>query len=225
MEKIEMNSHEMINSYGLWGLVIINSLVFIIFAFSFTKPTTARDWRSFGAFSAFIVALFAEMYGFPLTIYFLSGWLSANYPNVDYYSHENGHLWHLLLNLRGDPHFNVIHILSIALVFGGFYLLSISWRVLYAAQKTHQLATTGPYSRIRHPQYVGFFLIMLGFLLQWPTILTLVMFPVLTYMYYRLSKSEEAEVMEEFGQEYVDYAERVPAYIPHFSKQKNAFNE
>lgn len=217
-----MESHDVIQSYGLWGLVIINSLVFIIFAFSFSKPTTPRDWRSFSAFSAFIVALFAEMYGFPLTIYLLSGWLSSNYPNVDFLSHENGHLWHVLFNLGGDPHFNPIHWLSIGLIFSGFVLLSASWGVLYAAQKNRQLAMSGPYNRIRHPQYVGFFLIMLGFLVQWPTILTLVMFPILTFMYYRLAKREEHEVEQEFGQIYLDYAARVPALIPKFRTKLDA---
>ncbi|OGI47594.1 MAG: isoprenylcysteine carboxyl methyltransferase, partial [Candidatus Muproteobacteria bacterium RBG_16_65_34] len=170
-------------AYGLWSLAIVNSLVFIVFAFSFYKPRTRRDWRSFGAFSAFIVALFAEMYGFPLTIYLLSGWLQSRYPGVDWFAHDAGHLLEMLFGWRANPHFGPFHILSFAFLGGGFWLLASAWRVLYAAQRTHTLATTGPYAWIRHPQYAAFVLIMFGFLVQWPTLLTLAMFPVLTYMY------------------------------------------
>src|SRR5690348_10636449 len=184
-------THDDAPAYGLWLLVILNSLVFIIFAFSFAKPKSSRDWRSFGAFSAFIVALFAEMYGFPLTIYLLSGWLSSQYPGLDLYGHNSGHLWHTLLGWKGDPRLDVLHILSNILIFAGFIVLSASWRVLYKAQQGHKLATTGPYARVRHPQYGGFILIMLGFLVQWPTIPTLVMFPILVTMYVRLARREE----------------------------------
>jgi len=90
------------SAYGSWILVAINSAIFIIFAFSFTHPRTRRDWRSFGAFSAFIVALFTEMYGFPLTIYLLSGSLGSRYPGLNLYSHSAGNLWHTLLGLKGD---------------------------------------------------------------------------------------------------------------------------
>ena len=45
------------SGYGLWTLVVLNSALFLMFAFSFLKPNTARDWRTFGAFGAFIVAL------------------------------------------------------------------------------------------------------------------------------------------------------------------------
>jgi len=201
-------------AYGLWLLVIINSLVFIMFAFSFTHPRTGRDWRSFGAFSAFIVALFTEMYGFPLTIYLLSGWLGSRYPGLDLLSHDAGHLWNTLLGWKGDPHFNPLHLLSNVFIFGGFILLYSAWKVLYEAQRTRTLATTGPYSYIRHPQYAGFTLIMLGFLFQWPTILTLLMFPVLVFMYVRLARREEREVLAEFGEAYAQYAAKTPAFLP-----------
>lgn len=118
-------------AYGLWTLVVINSLVFILFAFSFTKPRTARDWRSLGVFSAFIVALFTEMYGFPLTVYLLSGWITQRFPGIDPLSHESGHLWHTLLGLKGDPHFDILHLLSTVFIVGGFWLLASAWRVLH----------------------------------------------------------------------------------------------
>jgi protein-S-isoprenylcysteine O-methyltransferase Ste14 len=201
-------------AYGLWVLVVMNSLVFIIFAFSFGKPQSPRDWRSFGAFSAFIVALFSEMYGFPLSIYLMSGWLQTRYPGIDLMSHDSGHLWSTLFGLTGNPHFSVLHILSAFAIGGGFILLSSAWPVLLAAQKQGRLATTGRYGRIRHPQYVGFITIMFGFLLQWPTILTLVMFPFLVFMYVHLAHAEEAEARQAFGDAYARYAARVPGWFP-----------
>ena len=204
-------------AYGLWSLVVINVVVFTMFAFSFTHPRTARDLRSFGAFTAFLVALFTEMYGFPLTIYLLSGWLQRRYPGMDLLSHDNGHLWETLLGWRGDPHLNPLHLLSNILIAGGFILLAAAWRVLYAAQQAHRLATTGPYAHVRHPQYVGFVLIMLGFLVQWPTILTLAMFPILVWMYVRLARREEREVRAEFGETYARYAATTPAFVPRLS--------
>jgi protein-S-isoprenylcysteine O-methyltransferase Ste14 len=205
-------------AYGLWSLVVINSLVFIIFAFSFTKPHSPRDWRSFGAFAAFIVALFTEMYGFPLTIYLLSGWLQSRYPKLDLLSHDAGHLWWTILGLKGNPHFNILHILSTIVIFGGFILLSSAWEVLYKAQRSHTLATTGIYGRVRHPQYVAFITIMFGFLLQWPTILTLLMFPILVWMYTRLAFQEEREIRAEFGEDYDRYAANTPAFFPHWGR-------
>lgn len=207
-------------AYGLWFLVLINSAVFILFAFSFAKPRSRRDWRSLGAFSAFIVALFTEMYGFPLTIYLLSGWLGSRYPGVDFLSHDAGHLLEVLFGWRANPHFGPFHIASFALIGGGFWLLASAWKVLHRAQRTHTLATDGPYARIRHPQYAGFVLILFGFLLQWPTILTLAMFPVLAYMYLRLARREEREVEDEFGDAYRRYAAATPAFFPRLRQQK-----
>ena len=205
-------------AYGLWGLVLVNSIVFILFAYSFFKPRTPRDWRSFSAFSAFLVALFAEMYGFPLTIYFLSGWLQSRYPNVDWFSHDAGHLLEMLFGWKTNPHFGPFHVLSFALIGGGFVLIAAAWRVLYDAQQRRELATRGPYSYVRHPQYVGFILIMLGFLVQWPTLLTLAMFPVLTWMYVKLAHSEERKVIREFGETYRRYMVEVPAFLPRLNR-------
>jgi len=205
-------------SYGLWSLVLVNSLVFVIFAFSFAKPQSPRDWRSFGAFSAFLVALFTEMYGFPLTIYLLSGWLTSRFPGIDFASHDGGHLLEMMFGWRSNPHFGPFHLLSAFVIGGGFWLLADSWKVLYKAQRGRTLAITGPYARLRHPQYVGFILIMFGFLLQWPTLVTLVMFPILVTMYVLLAKREERESEAEFGEEYRRYAATTPAFIPQWGR-------
>lgn len=201
-------------AYGLWALVVLNSAIFVMFAFSFFELQTARDWRTFGAFAAFIIALFVEMYGFPLSIYLMSGWLRTKYPNLDLMSHNSGHLWSTLLGEKGDPHFGPLHIASYVFLGFGFYLLSSAWNVLHHAQRRRTLATSGPYARIRHPQYVAFVLILLGFLLQWPTLLTLLMFPILLVMYARLAVTEEAEMRKQFGADFDTYAARTPRFLP-----------
>lgn len=206
-------------AYGLWSLVIINSAIFIGFAFTFFKPRTPHDWRSFGAFSAFLVALFAEMYGFPLTIYLLSGWLQSRFPNVDWFSHDAGHLLEMMFGWQANPHAGPFHILSFLFIGLGFLLISIGWRALYEAQREHhRLATGGIYSYVRHPQYAGFILVMFGFLLQWPTLLTLAMFPVLVLMYIRLARAEERTAIAAFGAQYQRYRRAVPAFLPRLSR-------
>jgi hypothetical protein len=125
-------------------LVLINSAVFLIFAFSFTRPRTSRDWRSFGAFGAFILALFTEMYGFPLTVYLLSGWLGSRFPQTDPFSHDAGHLWHTLLGWKGDPHTDPLHLLSYAFMVGGFWLLAAAWPVLGGLEASRASPSTPP---------------------------------------------------------------------------------
>jgi protein-S-isoprenylcysteine O-methyltransferase Ste14 len=205
------------SGYGLWSLVIVNSLVFVIFAFSFARPQSPRDWRSFGAFSAFVVALFGEMYGFPLTIYLLSPWLASHFPGVDWYSHDAGHLLEMMFGWRVNPHFGPFHMLSLVFIGAGFWLLAKAWTVLYRARRSHRLAVDGPYARVRHPQYAGFILVMFGFLLQWPTLVTLAMFPVLVTMYVLLARREERESEASFGTFWRSYAERTPRFVPHWS--------
>ena len=209
-----MNPSMAQSEYGLWFLVVLNSLVFIIFAFSFAKPSRSRDWTSFGAFSAFIIALFTEMYGFPLSIYFLAPWLESRFPDINWFAHESGHFWEMIFGWKSNPHFGPFHWASLGLIFLGFSVLSAAWPVLHGALCSGTLAQTGIYARMRHPQYAGFVLIMFGFLLQGPTVLTLIMFPILVFMYVRLALREERDAEAQFGEMYSAYAAVTPRFWP-----------
>lgn len=207
------------SGYGLWPLVVINVVIFAFFAMSFFKPKTRRDWKAMGAFSAFLVALFTEMYGIPLTIYLLAGVLGGG-SGLDL-THNGGHLWAELIGWKGDPHLSPFHMASWVLIGGGFWLMSSAWQELWRAARADRLATPGPYAYVRHPQYDAFILVMIGFLFQWPTILTLIMFPILVVVYVRLARGEERAVRGRFGSEWDTYAGHTPGFIPRAPWSRN----
>lgn len=202
---------ELSYDYGLWSAVIFNVLFFLIFVVSFLTPKKRRDWRSLGVFMAFIVALFVEMYGFPLTIYILVSTLGSKFGLINPFGHLSGHLWGTLL---GAPDWAKVLICQIGSLFmiTGLVIMGIAWRKIHGAQG--QLVTDGIYSYVRHPQYSGLFMIILGMMIQWPTFATLLMWPVLMITYYRLAKKEEGELEKQFGEEYIYYKVRAAAFVP-----------
>ncbi|MGI9951751.1 isoprenylcysteine carboxylmethyltransferase family protein [Moorellaceae bacterium AZ2] len=184
------------------------------------KPRTKRDWKSMGALSAFFVALFTEMYGFPLTIYLLSSWLGEKYPVVDPFSHSNGHLLKVFLGNSPIISF-IVHPGTDILLVIALIMIYIGWKKIHKARG--QLVTDGIYKYIRHPQYAGFFLIIISFLIQWPTLITLIMGPILIWKYHSLAKSEEKEMLELFGEKYKEYLKTTPRYFPSFAHVRQSF--
>ena len=197
--------------YGFWSLVALNAALFIFFVLSFLAPVKRREWRSFGVFSAFVVALFTEMYGFPLTIYALTAVLGSRYPALNPFSHAAGHLWITLLG-GGALMSAIIHLVSNGLMLGGLILMGAGWRRIHKAKGA--LVTDGVYAWVRHPQYVGLFVITVGMLVQWPTIVTVATWPVLMAVYYGLARREEREAEVLFGEAYARYRDSVPMFIP-----------
>ncbi|MFQ6086479.1 MAG: methyltransferase family protein [Candidatus Bathyarchaeia archaeon] len=200
------------NWFGNWSIVFASIAFFTVFFLTFVTPTRKKDWRSLGLYEGFIVSLFTEMFGIPLTIYILSSFfglpLTAN-PS-------QGHLLAALLALTGvwdlETGVTVVMTVSILMLFVAGYLVVAGWRKVYSARET--LATDGVYSVVRHPQYLGIIIGTGAFLIQWPTIITVAMWPILTYAYIRQAKKEEQEMEKKFGEEYRQYKKRVPMLIP-----------
>lgn len=214
-----MHGENISYAYGFWSLVAVNAGLFAFFLLSFLTPLKKREWRSMGVTIAFFVALFTEMYGFPLTIYILTGILGSKYPALNPFSHASGHLW-LVLFGGGPAMMAVIHLISNGLVVIGFVIMWKGWKLIHGEKGG--LVTEGPYSYVRHPQYSGLFIVMTGMLIQWPTIITALMFPLLIYVYYRLSKREEEEMVKTFGDEYRRYQEKTPMFLPKWGGKGDA---
>ncbi len=198
-------------AYGMWPLVMINAGIFIFFVLSFLKPKRRWEWRSMGAFTAFVVALFTEMYGFPLTIYMLTSILGSRYPATNPFSHLNGNL--LAVFFGGSEYISgLLMFVGGAAMLVGLIIMGRAWKQVHKA--SGELVTSGIYDHVRHPQYFGLFLITVGMLIQWPTIITVVMWPILVFMYYRLARREEKEMADRFGEGYLAYQRKVPMLLP-----------
>lgn len=204
-------------AYGMWVVAAFNVGIFLFFILSFLKPRGSQEWRNMGVVTAFLVALFAEMYGFPLTIYLLSGWLGDAYPVLQPFSHKYGHLWVVVF---GGSTFAWTVVMGLSLVFMimGYLLLSKGWTQIHGARGG--MVKDGIYAYVRHPQYTGLLLVIVGFLIQWPTLLTVIMAPLMMYAYVHLARVEERRAKAEFGEEYDAYALKTPAFFPPLKQWK-----
>ncbi len=204
-------------AYGMWLFAAVNAGIFISFTLSYLKPKRRWEWRSLGAFSAFTVALFTEMYGFPLSIYVLTSVLGSRYPVTNPFTHANGNLWAVFLG-GSDYVSGFFMFLGTVAMIAGLVVMGKAWKQIHAAKG--ELVTAGLYQLVRHPQYFGLFLITVGMFIQWPTIVTAAMWPILMFMYYRLALREEKEMESAFGDRFAEYKRQVPMFLPRLGKAR-----
>lgn len=195
---------------GTWGLAIVVTVVVSWLLYRYLAPNSWKEWTRAGVLQAFIIAFYAEMYGFPLTIYLL-----ARFFGLDVAWTRGGNLW---VQLFGTPVAHIVAmVLGYAIVFAGASLVAEGWRTVHRARRESRLATAGVYAKIRHPQYTGLFMIIFGEgIVHWPTIVSVAAFPIIVRAYVLLARKEERDVLREFGNEYLEYRRRVPMFIPRF---------
>ncbi len=201
--------------YGRWGLVAIIVVIVSWILYRYVAPKNWREWAGAGLVQAFIIALYAEMYGFPLTIYLLTGFLGIDIP----LNAMPGHLWATLLGY-GRIGGMIEMLLGGAFILFGLLLLIGGWREVYFASRERRMAGGELYALMRHPQYVGIMLAVFGQIVHWPTIVTVALFPVIVFVYVRLARKEEKQMLDRFGQAYQDYSKQVPMFLPHWTAIK-----
>lgn len=181
-----------------WDLVVLSIAVHLFVLAIFIGSTFISPKKSIlssnSVLISFIIALYFEMYGIPLTIYLLQPVLTKSFIYIIY------------------PIPLPIRILGSLLILAGFVLIYLGWRKIFAKQD--RLVTTGIYSHIRNPQYLGLMLLTFGQLVQWPTLLGTILWPLVVLIYLRLSHREEQYLKKSYGEEFVNYKKETPAFFP-----------
>ncbi len=200
--------NEPIAHSGTWALALIMIVVASWILYRYLAPSTWREWAGAGLVQAFIIALYAEMYGFPLTIYLLVRWFGLDRTYV------NANLWSTLVGL-GETGMMISMVFGYVLLFIGIGLFAQGWRELYRARAQKRLATGGLYGLVRHPQYLGLFIGLFGEgVVHWPTLFSVGLFPAIVLAYGVLARKEERRVLEQFGDVYRSYQRQVPMFVP-----------
>lgn len=206
------------NTNIFWAGAAISIVVVSWFFYRYIVPKGWREWTRAGIVQAFIISFYAEMYGFPVTIYLVARIFKLDISGTFW----DGNLW---IYLTGTEMAMIVSmIIGYAISFSGITVLIAGWREVYLANKQKRLATGGPYVLVRHPQYTGIFLVLFGEgVVHWPTIFSLAAFPIVVIAYVLLARKEEWQMIEKFGDDYREYQQRIPMFLPHWGDWRKLF--